>query len=58
LVTQRAPTSGAALVWYVLAVGCLFALRRRQPNLPRPYRVPVFPRLPVFVAPLSAFAAY
>lgn len=47
-----------ALVWYVLAVGCLFVLRKREPNLPRPYRVPVYPWLPIFVALLSIFAAY
>jgi ethanolamine permease len=47
-----------ALVWYVLAVACLFLLRRREPALARPYRVPVYPWLPVFVALLSVFAAY
>lgn len=47
-----------ALVWYVLAVLCLFVLRRREPELPRPYRVPVYPWLPIFVAGISIFAAY
>jgi ethanolamine permease len=47
-----------ALVWYVLAVLCLFVLRRREPGLPRPYRVPIYPWLPIFVAGLSVFAAY
>jgi ethanolamine permease len=47
-----------ALVWYVLAVACLFMLRKREADLPRPYRVPVFPWLPIFVALLSIFAAY
>lgn len=48
----------SALIWYVLAVVCLFALRKREPNLARPYRVPIYPWLPVFVALLSIFAAY
>src|SRR5438874_919265 len=30
----------AALVWYVLAMVCLFVLRVREPGLERPYRVP------------------
>lgn len=47
-----------ALVWYVLAVGCLFVLRRREPGLARPYRVPVYPWLPVFVVLLSVLAGY
>lgn len=47
-----------ALVWYVLAVICLFILRRREPLLARPYRVPIYPWLPVFVGLLSIFAGY
>src|SRR5436309_8181080 len=47
-----------ALVWYVLAMLCLFVLRRKEPNLFRPYKVPVYPLLPVFVALLSVFAAF
>lgn len=47
-----------ALIWYVLAVGCLFVLRKREPDLARPYRVPIYPWLPIFVALLSVFAGY
>jgi ethanolamine permease len=47
-----------ALVWYVLAVGCLFVLRRKEPALARPYRVPVYPWLPIFVVLLSVLAGY
>src|SRR5262249_9441619 len=47
-----------ALVWYVLAMVCLFVLRKKEPDLFRPYKVPVYPLLPVFVAALSVLAAY
>jgi ethanolamine permease len=47
-----------ALVWYVLAMVCLFMLRKKEPELFRPYKVPVYPLLPVFVAALSGLAAY
>jgi ethanolamine permease len=46
-----------ALVWYVLAMVCLFALRRREPNMPRPYKVPLYPLLPALVLVMSLFAA-
>ncbi len=46
-----------ALVWYVLAVACLFALRRREPKLFARYRTPVGRVLPVLVVVLSLFAA-
>src|SRR5207244_57554 len=46
-----------ALVWYVLAIVCLFVLRRREPHMPRPYRVPLYPYLPAVVLVLSVFAA-
>jgi len=48
----------AAVVWYVLAMICLYILRRKEPHLERPYRVPVYPYLPAFVAILSAMAAF
>jgi ethanolamine permease len=47
----------AALVWYVLAIGCLFVLRRSEPHMPRPYRVPLYPYLPALVVVMSLFAA-
>ena len=46
-----------ALIWYVLAMVCLFILRRKAPNMPRPYRVPLYPVLPALVLLMSLFAA-
>jgi ethanolamine permease len=46
-----------ALVWYVLAMACLFLLRRREPALFEKYRTPLHRLLPVTVVVLSAFAA-
>jgi ethanolamine permease len=48
----------SALIWYILALGCLFVLRRREPQLFRTYRAPVTRVLPVTVVLLSAFAVY
>lgn len=45
-----------ALVWYILAIGCLFVLRRREPALFDKYRTPVQRILPITVAALSLFA--
>jgi ethanolamine permease len=47
-----------ALIWYILAMGCLFVLRRREPHLFRTYRAPLYRVLPVMVIVLSAFAVY
>ncbi len=47
-----------ALVWYILAMGCLFVLRRREPEIFGQYRAPVYRTLPITVVLLSAFAAY
>ena len=46
-----------ALIWYVLAIVCLFILRRRDPHLARPYKVPFYPILPALVLLMSLFAA-
>jgi ethanolamine permease len=46
-----------ALIWYVLAMVCLFVLRRRDPHMPRPYKVPLYPVLPALVLLMSLFAA-
>lgn len=46
-----------ALVWYVLAMGCLIILRIRAPEMPRPYRAPLYPYLPLMVIGMSLFAA-
>jgi ethanolamine permease len=46
-----------ALIWYVLAMICLFVLRVRDPHMPRPYKVPLYPLLPALVMAMSLFAA-
>jgi ethanolamine permease len=46
-----------ALIWYVLAMVCLFILRWRDPHMPRPYKVPFYPVLPALVLLMSLFAA-
>ncbi len=45
-----------AVIWYVLAIVCLIVLRRREPELFRPYKVPAYPSLPLFVAVLAGIA--
>lgn len=45
-----------SLVWYVLAMGCLLALRRREPALFGAFQAPLGPLLPVLVAVLSLLA--
>jgi ethanolamine permease len=47
-----------ALIWYILAMGCLFILRRREPRLFDGYRAPVARVLPLTVVVLSAFAVF
>ncbi len=46
----------AALIWYMLAIVCLFILRHRDPHLPRPFRVPWYPVLPALVFLMSLFS--
>ncbi len=46
--------SGTVLtIFSALAVGALLILRRREPNLPRPYRTPLYPFVPVFFILIS-----
>jgi ethanolamine permease len=45
-----------ALIWYILAIGCLFHLRRREPSLFEKYRTPLYRILPISVVVLSLFA--
>jgi ethanolamine permease len=47
-----------ALIWYILAMFCLFILRRREPNLFRSYRAPAYRVLPLVVVLLSGFCIY
>lgn len=44
----------AALVFYVLTIGALFVLRRRQPDRPRPYRAFGYPVVPALYIVLCA----
>ena len=46
-----------ALIWYVLAMMCLIILRVKAPQMPRPYKAPFYPYLPIVVAGMSLFAA-
>jgi amino acid transporter len=46
-----------ALIWYILAMICLYILRGRNPELFRSYRAPVYKILPAVVIVLSLFAA-
>jgi ethanolamine permease len=45
-----------ALIWYILAMGCLFTLRRREQELFSKYRAPLLRVLPLTVVLLSGFA--
>jgi amino acid transporter len=47
-----------ALIWYILAMGCLFVLRRREVHLFGAYQAPMQRLLPVTVVLLAAFAVY
>ncbi len=47
-----------AVLWYVAAMICLFVLRWKEPHMARPYKVPIYPVMPSFIALLSLFAAY
>jgi ethanolamine permease len=48
----------SALIWYILAMGCLHMLRRREPHLFGRYRAPLSKALPAVVVLLSVFAVY
>ncbi|MDH4082517.1 MAG: amino acid permease [Nitrospira sp.] len=46
--------SGTVLmIFSALAVGALLVLRRKEPDLPRPYRTPLYPFVPVFFILMS-----
>jgi len=46
-----------AVTLYVISMVSLFALRRREPDLPRPYRVPLYPMTPAVALVLALLAA-
>jgi hypothetical protein len=41
-----------------MALHCRYGGEGRRPGLARPYRVPVYPWLPIFVVLLSVLAGY
>jgi basic amino acid/polyamine antiporter, APA family len=43
----------AETVFSTLAVGAVLVLRRNEPDLPRPYRTPLYPFVPVFFIVMS-----
>ena len=45
-----------ALTMYIIAMVSLFVLRRNEPELPRPYKVPLFPILPGIALLISSVA--
>ena len=45
-----------AVTLYVISMVSLFALRRREPDLPRPYRAPLYPLLPAVALVLATLA--
>jgi ethanolamine permease len=45
-----------AVTLYIIAMLSLFALRRREPDLPRPYRAPLYPLLPCVALVLAGLA--
>jgi ethanolamine permease len=45
-----------ALVWYILAMVCLWILRRREARLFRSYQAPLYYTLPIAVVLLSVFS--
>src|SRR5207248_4976725 len=57
VLVARVPCNPTAWIWYALAMVCLFELRRRDPHMPRPYKVPLYPVLPALVLVMSLCAA-
>lgn len=47
-----------ALVSYILACASLIVLRRRAPEMPRPFKAPLFPLLPIVAIILSVVAIF
>jgi len=43
------------LIFYILTIGGIFILRRKEPNLPRPYKAFGYPILPAIYIALAAF---
>jgi APA family basic amino acid/polyamine antiporter len=45
----------ASLVFYILTISCLFVLRSKRPDMPRPYRAIGYPVLPALYIVAAAF---
>jgi APA family basic amino acid/polyamine antiporter len=45
----------AVLLFYIIAIGAVFVLRRKRPDLPRPYRAFGYPLLPLLYIAFSVF---
>jgi APA family basic amino acid/polyamine antiporter len=45
----------AVLIFYVLTVGGIFILRKKEPEMPRPYKVFAYPYLPIVYILLASF---
>jgi APA family basic amino acid/polyamine antiporter len=43
------------LIFYILTIGGIFVLRRKQPDLPRPYKAFGYPVVPILYILLAAF---
>ena len=41
-------------IFYTLTFACVMTLRRKQPNLDRKYKVPLYPVIPILAVPSSA----
>jgi APA family basic amino acid/polyamine antiporter len=48
----------ADLVFYVLMVGAVVVLRRKRPDVPRPYRTPGYPIVPAIYVALAALLVF
>ena len=50
----------AAVFWgfFLLTGVALFLLRRQEPDMPRPYRVPLYPVLPLFFCLWCGYMVY
>jgi len=47
----------AALLFYILTVGSVFLLRKKHPEIPTPYKVPLYPYLPLMYCLMATFVS-
>lgn len=48
----------AALLFYILTIAAVFRLRRKRPDLPRPYKVIAYPVMPALYIVLASVVLY